>query len=96
MEDEIIEFIRRRFPIDNNWCTGNCYWFAAILHIRFPHFPIWLFPIENHFMIGDGKKFYDWKGIRLASECEENPILWDEVEQFDSLYFQHIVRDCIQ
>ena len=46
-------------------------------------------------MVGDGEKFYDWKGIRLLSDCEETPIEWNKVEQFDSLYFQHIVRDCI-
>ena len=42
-----------------------------------------------------GEKCYDWKGIRLLSNCEENPIEWDKVEQFDNLYFKHIVRDCI-
>ena len=96
MNDEVLDFIQRRFPIDNNWCTGNCYWFAAMLHMRFPQYPIWIFPIENHFMVGDGKTFYDWHGIRLREDCEETPILWDKVEQFDNLYFQHIVRDCIK
>ena len=96
MEDQVLEFIKRRFPIDCNWCNGNCYWFAAMLHMRFPNLKIWLFPIENHFMVGDREKFYDWNGIRFLSDCEEVPIEWDKVEQFDSLYFQHIVRDCIQ
>ena len=93
--DEVLEFIHRRFPVDCNWCTGNCYWFATILHQRFPQYPIWLFPVENHFMVGDGNIFYDWQGIRYAADCEEEPILWDKVEQFDELYFQHIIRDCV-
>ena len=74
MEDKVLEFIKRRFPVDCNWCNGNCYWFAAMLHMRFPDLKIWLFPIENHFMVGDGEKFYDWNGIKFLSDCEEVPI----------------------
>lgn len=96
MYDEILEFIRRRFPEDSNWCTGNCYWFAAILHMRFPQYQIWYFPIENHFMIGDGKNFYDWQGLRLLENCEENPILWANIEQMDKTYYNHLVRDCVK
>lgn len=95
MADEVIEFIRRRFPTDNNWCTGNCYWFARILKERFPQFEIYLFPIENHFMIGNGERYYDWQGVRLKSECTEEPLLWKEVRDFDGLYYSRIIRDCI-
>ena len=33
--DEVIEFIKRRFPTDSNWLSGNCYYFAKILQERF-------------------------------------------------------------
>ena len=33
---EIKDFIKRRFPYDNMWMNGNCYWFARILADRFP------------------------------------------------------------
>lgn len=90
---EITEFIKRRFPQDSNWCNGNCYWFSVILHNRFPQYDIYLFPIENHFMIGDGKEFYDWQGLRPY--ITETPILWDKVKEYDEAYYNRIVRDCI-
>lgn len=95
MEDEVLEFINRRFKTDCHWCDGNCFWFATILNKRFPHFKIWLFPIENHFMIGDGEIFYDWNGIRHIEDCDEIPMEWDKVEEFDSSYYNHLIRDCV-
>ena len=96
MNTEILNFIQKRFPTDEGWCTGNCYWFAFILKNRFPDYNIYLFPIENHFMIGDGNEFYDWNGCRLKEDCEEYPILWYKVKEIDESYYNRIVRDCIK
>ena len=30
-EADVLEFIHRRFKKDNDWTTGNCYYFACIL-----------------------------------------------------------------
>ena len=47
---EIEEFINRRFPIDCNWTTGNCFFFAKILEAAFPGGKI-LYDVTNgHFV----------------------------------------------
>ena len=64
MEEEVLEFIKRRFPIDCKWTDGNCYWFAKILAERFG-MQIYYLPIVGHFVAGfdsDGK-FYDYNGV---------------------------------
>ena len=39
MNDDILDFIARRFPItegdNDHWMTTNCYYFARILKSRF-------------------------------------------------------------
>lgn len=93
----ICDFIKRRFPVDNNWCAGNCYWFAVILCNRFPELIMWYFPIANHWMAGnkDGTIFYDWHGKSLKEEIDETPMLWLDMQEFDSLLYERLVRDCI-
>ena len=59
---EIVDFIKRRFTKDCNWTTGNCYYFALILHDRFPESKIIYDPIEGHFMILYNNKAYDYLG----------------------------------
>ena len=44
-------------------------------------------------MVGDGKEFYDWQGLRPY--ITETPILWDKVKEYDEAYYNRIVRDCI-
>ncbi len=41
---------------------GNCYWFAIILHERFPNGYIMLNPIVNHFAYKLNDKLYDITG----------------------------------
>ena len=93
----ICDFIKRRFPIDNNWCTGNCYWFAVILCNRFPDLTMWYFPIANHWMAGNknGTIFYDWYGETLIDEIDEAPMLWSDMKEFDSLLYERLVKECI-
>lgn len=97
MTKEVRSFIERRFPIDNNWCTGNCYWFARILCMRFPQLIMWYLPIENHWMAGtrNGEIFFDWKNVKNRNELNEEPVLWDDIEDLDELLFKRLHRDCI-
>lgn len=89
---EVIEFIKRRFPTNSNWCTGNCYWFAVILTTRFPNLSIWYAPITGHFVAGDGVCFYDWHGEWHQHE----PVYkWEDYEGFDPLQYKRIVKGCI-
>lgn len=92
MNTEIKEFIRRRFPIDNNWSQGNCYFLALILKDRF-NGEIYYDVIQGHFITKIDGVFYDYDGI--YSE-EESPyfIKWDEFESYDCEQYKRVIRDC--
>lgn len=68
-ENEILEFITRRFPqaknSDSNWLNGNCYYFSLILKDRFSsHKPeIYYDVINGHFLTLIKDTLYDASGI---------------------------------
>lgn len=68
MEQEILDFIKRRFPKDSNWLDGNCYWFAFILCERFPNLQIYYEPVRGHFVAGTPSRYYDWTGVNHDNE----------------------------
>jgi len=93
LENKIDEFIHRRFPIDCNWLNGNCYWFAHILCEAFG-LKMYYLEIANHFVAkDDNDNYYDWSGKIIP---DENPILWEDMADRDSLLAERIVRDCVR
>lgn len=92
MEKEITEFIRRRFPQDCNWTSGNCYFFAVILQSVFGG-DIYYDVINGHFLLKCGIDFYDWTGRVTDYEVL---VKWDDFEQYDKLQKEIIIRDCIK
>ena len=94
MKEEILEFIHRRFPNEDNWLTGNCYWFAYILTARFyPYLQIYVFPIQNHFVVKDPDgRFYDWSGEVFP---KETPLTHAEAYGYDIEWANRLKRDCI-
>lgn len=92
MQNEVLEFINRRFNKDENWCNGNCYWFSLILCIRFPRLRIYYEPVVGHFVAGCDDEFYDWNG-RYTSSREL--ILFDCIKKEDPLWYERLVRDCV-
>lgn len=93
-EDKIVDFIKRRFPVDNHWCDGNCLWMAYILTERFPELQIVYEPIIGHFMASDMVNYYDWTGKVDDSMFSKKPILLNEIKQNDSLWYERLMRDC--
>ena len=97
MKEQIEEFIKRRFPIDCNWMSGNCYHFAVILNSVF-NLPIAYLPIEGHFVVveitDDEVYFYDYLGQRAM---HGEPVLYlQEIEETDPVWYQRIIEDCIK
>lgn len=91
---QVLEFIKRRFPIDNNWTDGNCYFFAVILKSRFPQGIIYYDVIDGHFVVDiDGVK-YDWSGIS-SDKGKHYYVEWDIFTQYDELQKQSIINQCI-
>lgn len=93
MTEEILNFIKRRFPVDNNWLSGNCYWFAKILCDAF-FLSLYYLEIENHFIAKDENtgKYYDWSGEIVP---EEEPISWFDLMKKDPALAYRIIRDCV-
>lgn len=89
--DYVEEFILRRFPVDCNWTTGNCYYFAIILKDRF-NGTLYYDPVDGHFLCKIGSNFYDYTG---KVEIDESILYnWTCYQEQDELNYQHIVRDC--
>lgn len=91
MREEIIEFIKRRFPAEDRWLNGNCLWFAIILCTRFEQLEIYYLPIDGHFVAGYNGEYYDWRG---QIELEEEPMKLADLQHEDELLHSHLVRDC--
>lgn len=95
--DEVEEFIRRRFPDDCRWLTGNCYYFAVILKDRFPEGEIYYDVIDGHFLFKLGIGFYDYEGHAYYDAYPTNKdfVPWDKFDEYDPIQKEVIVRDCI-
>lgn len=95
MEDiKVIDFIHRRFPVDNKWLNGNCFYFAAILKARFPKGQIFYDVIRGHFIFKYNNEFYDYSGLAQY----EKPILWEDIlnGKYDNEVKDRIIKGCIE
>ena len=92
MQDEVLEFIHRRFPTDCNWTSGNCWYFSLILKDRFPNGIVLYDVINGHFIFQCNGKYYDWTGI---IEPDGYLVEWERFDEYDSLEKKRIIRDCI-
>lgn len=97
LKEQIKDFQQRRFAQDNNWTTGNCYWYAQILQIRFPQLDIYYQPINNHWIAGNKNLniYADWDGIYTFTELQEKPILWTEYVKLDFRHALRLIKQCI-
>jgi hypothetical protein len=90
--DIVLNFIRRRFSIDCNWTSGNCYYFALILKDRFPEATIYYDPVSGHFFVSIDGKYFDWTGEIKAPYVF---VKWDAFDLYDAKQKERIIRDCI-
>ena len=92
-KERVEKFIFERFPEEDKWLTGNCYYFAAILCKRFPGLVIYYLPIRGHFVAGDGKDYYDWTG--KVDVNGDDPVIFSHLRQDDKPLYERLRRDCI-
>ena len=92
MNNEVLDFIKRRWKKDANWLDGNCYWFAKILCERFPFGKIYYLPIQGHFVAKIKDNFYDATGI---VSLKEQAYSFEEIKETDPLHYQRLIRDCV-
>ena len=94
MEDEVLDFISRRFDNnDCNWTEGNCYYFAIILKDRFPEGVIYYDVIEGHFLFFYKNNLYDYYGIQFAEG--RTLIQWDKFDEYDTAVKKAVIKGCI-
>ena len=91
--DNIIEFITRRFSVDCNWLSGNCYYFATILKDRFPDCVIMYEQIYGHFFVECHGKYYDWSGEIVPNSATS--VVWDTYGDIDPQHYNRIQSNCI-
>lgn len=96
MQNEIKEFIER-FTLKNKlqdtimtFTQGCCFWFAYILHTRFPNSVIMYDPVINHFVTEIEHRLYDITGDVTE---QYQVVCWDTYP--DELEKKRIIRDCI-
>ena len=89
--NRVLEFIRRRFPQDSNWLTGNCYHFALILSSVF-NGDIFYDVVAGHFVTRINNVFYDWSGKINPTNYLVN---WNHFDEYDNLQKERIIKDCI-
>jgi len=93
MKNKVLEFIKKRFPVDCNWLDGNCYYFAQILKLRFSG-TIFYDVVYGHFVTEIGGIKYDWSGV--VNDKDREYIRWDDFSYYDLLLEKRIIRDCIK
>ena len=92
--NEVLDFIQKRFKTDNNWLSGNCYYFAVILKARFPEGKILYDAINGHFVTEIDKIKYDWQGI-VPNRKSSYYVEWDKFDEYDSEQKKSVIEGCI-
>lgn len=90
--EDFNEFINRRFPDNDRWCNGNCYYFALILQDRFPGGAIFYDVVDGHFVYKYGDNCFDNNGVLPFND---NMVEWNKFDEYDFLQKQRIIRDCL-
>ena len=88
----IREFSNMGPDVIHCFTSGNCYWFAAILKLRFPEGDIMYDEIENHFGFQYSDKTYDITGD-VTNIYRWEP--WQNVFLRDPIHGKRIEKDCI-
>ena len=91
----ILDFIKNFDDAQDTFLNSCCYWFAHILHTRFPQSKIVLAIVENHFLTNIDNKLYDITGDVTEQYRNETLVEWDAMDAYDPLQKERVVRDCI-
>ena len=94
LELDGLDYFLARFhladDVDTVFTSGCCYWFAVILHCRFPDSTLMYDQVENHFVTQIQGRLYDITGD-VTEKYQVKP--WDALD--DELLRKRIIRDCI-
>ena len=96
----VLRFIRdfkqfdKKGEVTRTFTNGYCYWFAFILHSRFPrHSEIMYYSAGNHFACKVYDRVFDITGDITNKHLFFEP--WEEYRQLDPVETAHLTVDCI-
>ena len=79
--------------VTRTFTNGYCYWFAFILHTRFPNSEIVYYSAGNHFACKIGNHVFDITGdITHQNHFFES---WEEFKKIEPLESARITKYCI-
>ena len=90
---DILNFISHFQNTDtiNTFTNGCCYWFAHVLHSRFPELEIMYDAVANHFVAGCDGRLYDITGDVTD---KYKVVAWNDFS--DELQRQRIIKQCVE
>lgn len=94
----VLRFIRDFKCFDTGQVTrtftnGYCYWFAFILHNRFPNSEIVYYAVGNHFACKIGNRIFDVTGDITDKKFFFES--WEDYKKVEPLESQRIIKYCI-
>ena len=95
-EKVILDFINSFKNAQETFLNGCWFWFAFILQERFGGTMMYE-PVENHYVQEIGGRLYDVSGdVTERYGSSEHLMRWADMEQFDSILYRRLIRDCIK
>ena len=95
-EKVILDFINNFKNAQETFLNGCCFWFAFILQERFGGTMMYE-PVENHYVQEIGGRLYDVSGdVTERYGSSKHLMRWADMEQFDSILYRRLIRDCIK
>lgn len=94
IEKFIIKFSLYGKQVKLCFTERNCYWFAYILHARFPNSKIMLNTLESHFACNINGELYDITG-KCTDKYAGEWVDWDEYQMTDSVHSARLLETCI-
>lgn len=79
--------------VTRTFTNGYCYWFAFILHTRFPDSQIMYYAVGNHFACKIRDRIFDITGDITDKHQFFEP--WDEYKKLDPLETSRIIKYCV-
>ena len=95
-KNPVLSFIDKRFSnynLSDCFTAHNCYYFALILKERFKG-DICYLPITGHFVCQICGEYYDYNG--MIDITKEQPISLEEIKKIDKLWYERLIRDCVE
>ena len=94
VEKFINEFNKYGEQVINCFTEGNCYWFAHILHTRFPNSVIMINNVINHFACNIDGNLYDITG-KCDNTYEGSWENWNEYQNLEPIKSERIIQYCV-